>query len=1076
MKKLIIAILSLIMLFAFAGACGGKTPNEPTPNPMPEQPTIETLNAITIDLYSDYSLPTTENAKYSSSDSTVVSVDDNGGLIAYKTGTVEVFVDANKTKKYDVTVEDNGIRPLLSCDDLSVQVRDKYILSPELSFNGKTYSDYAVTFAAQETDVITLNAQTGEITANTTGTATVTATTSWRGAPSEFLTEEIEVTVIASDSSVIVPSRTSVHLYTTDKIDELTFVNSETISVEVADRENNFVALNSENFSIVAGSDEFFEVVATENGAQIIGRKAGESTVTFSYTDKDDSSNNISYEVKVKVELAIKRDGGTYRTETYQNNIVPESIKNKISDFTEILDITGDKETAVYANGVFNASAYVFGERAFRISNGTYAYEFNSEIISKAISSEEEFLKLYDYFTVTNDEVNKILTMDGHVLLEADLDFSGYDVSDYNKYPVDDYEPRKGFGWESYLASIIKDKATCNNYINVLGYGSSIPDDCIFASGMNGLSDIGKSVANLNGFVGTFDGQGHTIKGLRIAHGGLFPTVGKAGVIKNVAFADTTLGMAASTFGALFAGTLDNVLVDIAATTEDSYANCGIAKALVGVVQNSVLYMLNVENLKENDDNGGIVANRALTVSGITRDVWTGFYVFADSSNNKFYFNVENDQFDGTNSSNKIFFSNIADFAAYTGKKISGYNSDIWDFDSLDIPVFKTYNGTHIKLDGTVDVVIEAALGDAEITLDGVEEVKSVKCENKDVAFTFVDGKLKLSTETIKTLGFGEFALNVEQSNGRIVIVNATVYTKIIKTADEFLNLFDYLTVTGDMTNGYVYDGYIGLGANIDLSAKTFADYKTSAYNYNNNQYKHGFGWLAYSNEFKNAELTEIQAYWQKVEGDWVSNGNLGFIGTIDGQDYTVKGLKIGQLGMFPQIGSKGTIKNIAFVDMEMAMEGYGFALVMNGTMDNCLIDAMDTAGNSSAATAIAKQYRGSISNSVIRWESDKTDAKHFSVLALQRKTTVTNSYIILGVNAGAEENPTIGLCGTEYTQWFTYNGVDNYNAKLAGDGATRAQNYSNFDSEIWDFDSHVIPVFKTYNGTNITAKTATAE
>lgn len=1069
MKKLIIAILSLIMLFAFAGACGETKPSEPTPTP--EQPTVETLNTITLDLYSDYSLPTTENAKYSSTDSTVVSVDDNGGLIAYNTGTVEIFVDEGKTQKYVVTVEDNGIRPVLSCDDLSIQVRDKYILSPKLSFNGKTYSDVAITFAAQETDVITLNAQTGEITANKTGTATVVATTSWRGVSSEFLTKEITVNAIASDSSVIVPSRTSVHLYTTDSIEELTFPHFETINVEVADRENNFVALNSENFSVAAGSDEFFKVVPTENGAQIIGRKAGESTVTFSYTDKDDAQNNISYEVKVKVDLAIKRDNGNYRTETYQNSIIPESIKNKISDFTEILDITGDRETAVYANGVYDASAFVLGERSFRISNGTYAYEFDSEVISKAIYNKEDFLKLYDYFTVTNDEVNKIITLDGYVLLEADLDFSDYDVTDYKTYPVDDYAPRKGFGWESYLTSIIKDKATCNDYINVLGYGSNIPDNCIFDGGMNSLSNIGKSVANLNGFVGTFDGQGHTIKGLRIAHGGLFPTIGKTGVIKNVAFADTTLGMAASTFGALFAGTLDNVFVDIAATAEGSYANCGIAKALVGTVKNSVLYMINTENLTENDANGGIVANRALAVSGISRDVWTGFYVFADGSNNKFYFNVENSEFDGTNSSNKIFFSDTADFAAYTGKKTGGYNVDIWDFETYDIPVFKTYNGYHVKFDSRISATVEAALG-AEIALDGVEGVKSVKSGNKDVAFTFEDGKLKIDAEALKAVGFGEVALNVEQSNGRIIIINATIYSKVIRTADEFLNLFNYLTVTGDATNGYVYDGYIALGANIDLSTMSFADFASSAYNYNNNQYKHGFGWLAYSNEFKNATLEEIQAYWQKVEGDWPNNGNLGFVGTIDGFGYTVKGLKMGQLGMFPQIGSAGVIKNIAFVDMEMAMESYGFALVMHGSMDNCLIDVMDTESNGSAATAIAKQYKGSISNSIIRWESEKTDSAHFSVLGLKRTKSVTNSYIILGVNAGAETNPTIGLCGTEYKQWFTYNGIDNYNAKLASDGVNRPQDYSKFDKNIWDFDSHVIPVFKTYNGTNIAEKT----
>ena len=78
------------------------------------------------------------------------------------------------------------------------------------------------------------------------------------------------------------------------------------------------------------------------------------------------------------------------------------------------------------------------------------------------------------------------------------------------------------------------------------------------------LYPVGNVTGSMDvGFTGIFDGNGHSITGLRIANKrGLYCHVKNTAIIRNVAFVDTYNFGSSSVFGTWFAGTLENVYVE----------------------------------------------------------------------------------------------------------------------------------------------------------------------------------------------------------------------------------------------------------------------------------------------------------------------------------------------------------------------------------------------------------------------------------------------------------------------------------------------------------------------------------
>lgn len=758
-----------------------------------------------------------------------------------------------------------------------------------------------------------------------------------------------------------------------------------------------------------------------------------------------------------------------------------ESVKAAFIDGNRLDVALAD---GVTVNNISNVLAENYGDikTVTLYTDKNNAYNVTVKKISKIINNETEFLKLYDYLDVDNDTTNYILTMNGYVVLGANLDFSSYVARSYNTYGAGGFiKIRRGFGWMTYCSAV---QSGASNYKNKLISSGS---NNVLES--NTLTETGKGVAESNGFIGTFDGQGYTIKGLRIAAMGLFPTVGKAGVIKNVAFADTTLCTDCGTFGSLFAGTLDNVLVDIKATstTNSSYNNgiFGIARALYvnGTITNTVIYALNSDYFATSTGNDGAIAfiNLYSTPSSIRVFIKDGVRVYAN--------------YEGSEYNDRVFTS-VDAYNNASNKTVINLDEDIWDLTGYEVPVFKTYDGTSIplKANSTIDdVVIEKANGNAEISLNDVTNVVSVKFKADDsVNFTFESGKLKLGKEALKSLGYGNVPIYVETSEG-LIKINATVYSKIIKTTEEFLQLYDYLDVTNDTTNHILtMDGYIVLDTDLDFSTKAADTYNEYKYNTAANATRRGFGWLTYCSEVINS--SNIKQY-KEVLSNILSGTSFtsfgasiaanGFIGTFDGQGHTIKGLRIAAMGLFPTVGEKGVIKNVAFADTTLSYECFTFGSYFAGTLDNVLVDIktmVDSGSWGTGGIARAIDVFGTITNTVIYalntdyFASSGTDSSgnlkinNDGAVALSNvnENTVYPDSIRVFVKDGRKGY----YSGTDSnSSKYLFTSIEAYNTAVNGNNVSKI----NLDETIWNLTDYEVPVFNTYNGTNIAKKTAEA-
>ena len=288
---------------------------------------------------------------------------------------------------------------------------------------------------------------------------------------------------------------------------------------------------------------------------------------------------------------------------------------------------------------------------------------------------------------------------------------------------------------------------------------------------------------------------------------------------------------------------------------------------------------------------------------------------------------------------------------------------------------------------------------------------------------------------------------------------------KVIKTEGDFLKLFDYLTVTVTGTNSIIkMDGYVEIGANLDFSSMEQSAYNavrgiSISGNAATTEKGRGFGFASYL-----AERVITTEELKKFESVPNYLGTDGFVGTIDGQGHSVKGLQIASWGIFPAVGINGTIKNLALTDVSLGAV-YSYALSGNnfyGTLDNCLIDVQ--AVQSGEQIRLSKLFGGTLKDSVVYMpilESGNTlTSAALGYQSTQRAYTITRSFVIgtESVVAIRTKKGDTSIVTNEY-----YTSIEKFNAA--------EKNYQGFNAEIWDFIGYEIPVFKTYNGTNITKK-----
>ena len=241
-----------------------------------------------------------------------------------------------------------------------------------------------------------------------------------------------------------------------------------------------------------------------------------------------------------------------------------------------------------------------------------------------------------------------------------------------------------------------------------------------------------------------------------------------------------------------------------------------------------------------------------------------------------------------------------------------------------------------IRTEKTFRIYKDPADGDTDLTIDGYSFFGKPIADiavyvNGEQFGAEITGNNSLSFDREKITA-GEKEIVIDVKDCARYVLKTDVYTKIVNTAEELLNLKDYgeykdLGVWETDGDGgekkyagtkYTLDGFFALGGNIDLA---------------------GCGVITdYSGYSTHVTVTE--------NGKPVKNQptEYGFIGTFDGQGYTIKNGSFGYGGLFGQVGKSGIVRNVAFTNATLvatAADTYAdvIANLFCGKAENLLVE-----------------------------------------------------------------------------------------------------------------------------------------
>lgn len=304
-----------------------------------------------------------------------------------------------------------------------------------------------------------------------------------------------------------------------------------------------------------------------------------------------------------------------------------------------------------------------------------------------------------------------------------------------------------------------------------------------------------------------------------------------------------------------------------------------------------------------------------------------------------------------------------------------------------------------------------------EIPTSGIEgEITEAKIGNTSLDFSSTESGIEFAAAEVAKIGYGEKTVSILTANTEY-IVSVDIYSKIITTKEDFLNMKSFL----DETSSGAY-GKIALGANIDLASEKFTTM------------------FAHVN----------------------SANNYGFRGTFDGKGYTVSNLGgfngiSGTCGMFGAIGAGGVVKNVAFVNATIDGGNCGlFAMRSHGTFENVYVQGTRTTGGNWSGALVGLNH-GTMKNCVVNIDDTgaaaaKADGALFG--NAEANCTIENCFAISSKSAlvGNENGKTVTItnCGIaanaeDFESYVSENNLD----------------LSVLSADYWDTASG-FPVFKT--------------
>ncbi len=459
---------------------------------------------------------------WTTSDESIVTIEGNGNVIAHKLGTATVTAEyEGKEASCVVTVALNDYLPALEFDAVdgdSVQIDMGHTLGlgAKVRFNGIVYDDVEVSYKLTGGDKTLGSIEEGVFTPAKEGEATITATATWRGVSSDFLTKKIKVTVVPSVVLRINGDTiySEVDLYTVDSWKGKTYKNTQTFQPTLLINGETEVTPNvSIMHTDVAEYDQ-------ANG-EIFGQMHGQTVAVISY-----QSENVDFEETVPVSVTAPIGNWDTKVEYFsalKGDLIDANGTNLLEDVfggdnamlmafqgEMPLDISTGKLLGVETSGkeMTNTRLTVYGKK--------YAYTINVSGYTMVLETPQDVVDAFRY------DMNGSSVRDGYYFLKNDIDMTNYDVNGDGKT------------------------------------GAHLHNDSINVA-------TSFSMGESNPFRGVFDGNGKAIKGMKFGGGyGMFGVM-EAAKVKDLALTEINMfGEHGALFGfACYYSTIENVYISI---------------------------------------------------------------------------------------------------------------------------------------------------------------------------------------------------------------------------------------------------------------------------------------------------------------------------------------------------------------------------------------------------------------------------------------------------------------------------------------------------------------------------------
>ena len=469
-------------------------------------------------------------------------------------------------------------------------------------------------------------------------------------------------------------------------------------------------------------------------------------------------------------------------------------------------------------------------------------------------------------------------------------------------------------------------------------------------SGIASWNPIGAESGNAKLFNGTFDGQGYSIDGLAVsgsfngASVGLFSTLGKNAVIKNLTMTGVNITVSAESGKQLRAG----------AVAGDTVGDTSARTAIVDSV--CVSGSISVKTDNAIGMAGGILGRMSSGSAILNSISYAEISGIATGDRNNGYAGGL-----AAMNGNQSLFVNCASLGTVTGTKFEGGVAGMLAGGTFNVYTAATVSGAGentgsvagMKANADGDCVYytgAAAFGTyytdpfetKAITDTGSSLAETLNGNLPDVSKTLGEEELELREWVVESgyaVPVGDIWEDTEPDSGIFESGTGTEEDPYLILTEEQLRAF-----AADQTRGADYTGKtVKLGADIDVSSKAWAPIGGSD--------------NAFTGTFDGAGYTVSGVTMGTKNEPYALQSNevyVGFFGVLN-KGAVIKDLNLGNISMYL------TKETSAYVG---AIAGYAGEAVIDGVSVTGAISLTQTAGNGWAAGIAGYQYKGAIINS----------------------------------------------------------------------------------------------------------------